>query len=188
MYNAAVANRKTQYQKLGHSVDYFEQQNCLPAFKQVWPEYVELGSHALQATLKRVDFAFVRFFKGLSKYPKFKASRRYSGWTYPDIAGWKASTTGLNGYLNLSNLGSVQMRGKARTWGSPSTCTIIWRNGKWYASITVKCTPLRETGSGAVGMDLGCETAVTLWDGETATEFSNPRYFGKDPWSNKKGF
>ena len=26
LYNAAVANRKTQYQKLGHSVDYFEQQ------------------------------------------------------------------------------------------------------------------------------------------------------------------
>jgi putative transposase len=65
LYNAALANRKTQYQKFGHSVDYFEQQNCLPAFKQVWREYEELGSHALQATLKRVDFAFQRFFKRL---------------------------------------------------------------------------------------------------------------------------
>jgi putative transposase len=58
LYNAAVKNRKTQYQKFGHSVDYFEQQNCLPAFKEVWTEYTELGSQALQATLKRVDFAF----------------------------------------------------------------------------------------------------------------------------------
>ncbi len=34
----------------GHSVDYFEQQNSLPAFKEVWPEYKELGSQTLQAT------------------------------------------------------------------------------------------------------------------------------------------
>lgn len=143
LYNAAVANRKTQYQRFQHSVDCLEQQNSLPAFKQVWPEYVELGSHALQATLKRVDFAFQRFLKGLSKYPKFRASRRYPGWTYPDVAGWKTYSTGINGHLNLSNLGSVQMRGKARTWGTPTTCTIIWRHNKWYASITVKCEPLR---------------------------------------------
>ena len=178
LYNAAVANRKTQYQRFGHSVNYLEQQNCLPAFKQVWPEYVELGSHALQATLKRVDSAFARFFKGLSGYPKFKASRRYSGWTYPCKAGWKALTDGSNGHLELSNLGSIQIRGKARTWGTPTTCTIIWRHNKWYLSITVKCQPVRETGIGAVGMDLGCETAATLWDGNIAIQVANPRYFG----------
>ncbi len=111
LYNAAVYNRSTQYKKFGHKVNYLEQQNCLPAFKEVWTEYKALGSHALQATLKRVDFAFVRFLKGLGGYPKFKASRRYSGWTYPCIAGWKAITNGGNGYLSLSNLGSIQMRG-----------------------------------------------------------------------------
>ncbi|MGF1577181.1 MAG: RNA-guided endonuclease InsQ/TnpB family protein [Cyanophyceae cyanobacterium] len=31
-------------------MSYFDQQNRLPAFKEVWPEYKELGSHALQAT------------------------------------------------------------------------------------------------------------------------------------------
>jgi putative transposase len=161
-----VYNRKTQYQKFGHSVDCLEQQNSLPAFKEVWTEYKPLGSHALQATLKRVDFAFVRFFKGLGKYPKFKASRRYSGWTYPCKAGWKARSTGDNGYLELSNLGSIQMRGKARTWGTPTTCTIVYRNDKWYASITVQCQPLRGTGDGAVGIDLGCKDAITLSTGE----------------------
>jgi transposase len=58
LYNAAIANRKTQYERFGHSVNYYEQQNSLPAFKQVWPEYQELGSHALQATLKPVDLAY----------------------------------------------------------------------------------------------------------------------------------
>jgi putative transposase len=162
LYNAAVYNRKTQYQRFGHSVSYLEQQNCLPAFKQVWTEYKLLGSHALQATLKRVDFAFNRFFKGLGGYPKFKSSRHYSGWAYPCKAGWKAHTTGDNGSLELSNLGSIAMRGKARTWGTPTTCTILCRNRKWYASITVQCEPVRETDSGAVGIDLGCKEAITL--------------------------
>jgi putative transposase len=166
LYNAAVYNRKTQYQKFGHSVSYLEQQNSLPDFKKVWLEYKPLGSHALQATLKRVDFSFNRFFKGLGGYPKFKASRRYSGWTYPCSAGWKAHTTGDNGYLELSNLGGIVMRGKARTWGTPTTCTIVLRNDKWYASITVNCSPVRETGNGAVGIDLGCKEAITLSTGE----------------------
>jgi putative transposase len=166
LYNAALSNRKTQYQKFGHSVDYLEQQNSLPDFKEVWPEYKALGSHALQATLKRVDFAFQRFFNKLGAYPKFKSIRHFSGWTYPCIAGWKAESDGSHGYLNLSKLGRVQMRGQARTWGTPTTCTVVYRHQKWYASITVQCKPERATGSGAVGIDLGCKDAITFSTGE----------------------
>ncbi len=168
LYNAAVYNRKTQYQKFGHSVDYFEQQNSLPAFKQVWLEYQPLGSHALQATLKRVDFAFQRFFKGLAKYPKFKSIRQYSGWTYPDAQSWRAITNGKNGHLELSHQGKMQMRGQARTWGRPTTCTMVYRpsEDKWYASITVEGEPVQETSPGVMGIDLGCKDAVTLSNGQ----------------------
>lgn len=167
LYNAAVANRKTQYQKLGHSVDYFEQQNSLPAFKQVWPEYAELGSHTLQATLKRVDFAFQRFFKLKSGYPRFRPSRTYRGWTYPDGAGWGVFThNGVHGQLELRDLGvKMQMRGQARIWGKPTTCTIFFDQGKWYASITVQCQPERELGEGVIGADFGCKTAIAFSDG-----------------------
>ena len=174
LYNAAIANRKTQYKYFKKSVSYYEQQNCLPEFKEVWHEYKLLGSHALQATLKRVDLAYQRFFKGKAGYPKFKSIRHYSGWTYPCRAGWKALTDGKNGYLELSNLGRIQMRGTARTWGKPTTCTIVNRQGVWYASITVQCLPVRETGTGAVGLDFGCLTAVATSDG---TKVENPRLF-----------
>ncbi len=166
LYNAALYHRKTEYQKFGNKVDYIQQQNCLPAFKKEWPEYVELGSHALQATIKRVDFAYARFLKGLGKYPRFKSIRHYSGWTYPCISGWKIETEGKNGHLTLSNLGRMQMRGQARTWGKPTTCTIVYRHGYWYASITVQCTPVRKTGTSSVGIDLGCKEAITLSTGE----------------------
>ncbi|MFP5270198.1 RNA-guided endonuclease InsQ/TnpB family protein [Coleofasciculus sp.] len=167
LYNAAIANRRTQYKHFGHSVDYFEQQNCLPEFKKVWIEYAELGSHTLQATLKRVDFAYQRFFKGLGKYPKFKAKGRYAGWTYPDKASWKVSSNGKNGHLELRDLGlKIQMRGRARTWGRATTCTICLRNGKSYASITLQCEPVRKTSTGSIGIDLGCKDAITLSTGE----------------------
>ncbi|MDD1413614.1 transposase [Dolichospermum sp. ST_con] len=181
LYNAAVNNRFTQYQKFNHKVDYFEQQNCLPAFKEVWIEYKELPSHALQATLKRVDFAFERWFKGLCKRPRFKSIRHYSGWTYPDSAGFKVESNGENGYLNLSKIGKIPMRGQAKYWGKATTCTIVFRNGKWYASITInvleqvlkpEILPI-----GAVGIDLGCKSALSITDGENHQQIDAPKFY-----------
>jgi putative transposase len=174
LYNACVYHRKTQYQKFGQNITYFDQQNLLPAFKQEWEEYKELGSQALQATVKRVDFAFQRFFSGLGKYPRFKSSRYYRGWTYPALSGWKTHTIGDNGGLELTGIpGQIQMRGQARTWGTPTTCTIVWKQNKWYASITVNCAPKRETSTGAIGLDIGTLTAVAFSDG---TKIENPRF------------
>ncbi|MBD2385009.1 RNA-guided endonuclease InsQ/TnpB family protein [Cylindrospermum sp. FACHB-282] len=180
LYNAAVNNRFTQYQKFNHKVDYFEQQNCLPDFKEVWTEYKEINSQTLQATLKRVDFAFERWFKGLGKRPRFKSIRHYSGWTYPAKSGYSLESNGENGYLNLSKIGRIQMRGKAKYWGKPTTCTIVYRNGKWYASITVdvldqalqpEALPL-----GAIGIDLGCKSALSITDGENHQQVNAPKF------------
>ena len=174
LYNACVSHRITQYKQFSKSINYFDQQNCLPEFKECWIEYKELGSHALQATVKRVDFAFQRFFKLKSGYPKFKSSRRYKGWTYPCKSGWKACSSGKNGYLKLTNLGNVKMRGQAKDWGTPKTCTILFKQGKWYASITVDCVSSRvQTNSGAVGLDFGTHHAVAYSDG---TIIDNPRF------------
>ena len=118
--------------------------------------------------MKRLDFAFQRFFKGLGGYPKFKSIRHYSGWTYPAKSGWKIDSDGHHGYLKLKEVpGRLQLRGKARTRGSPSTCTVFYRHSAWYASITVVCAPERVTGTGAIGIDLGCKDAVTFSTGET---------------------
>jgi transposase len=79
LYNACVEHRKTSYQKLDKSISYFDQQAALVPFKADWQEYRSLNHGSLQATVKRVDFAFQRFFKGLGSYPKFKTIRHYSG-------------------------------------------------------------------------------------------------------------
>jgi putative transposase len=179
LYNSALANRKTQYQKFGNNVDYYQQQNSLPAFKEVWTDYKLLNASSLQATLKRVDLAYQRFFQGLGKYPRFKSIRHYSGWTYPDgRQGFKAHTTGVNGYLKLVDLDiEIQMRGKARVWGRQTTCTLVYRNNKWYASITVDVPNIqRELGTDAIGIDIGCKSALAITDGENHQLIEAPKF------------
>ena len=183
LYNSALADRRDSYQHENKSVTYFDQQNRLPEFKKVWVEYKALGSQALQATLKRVDFAYQRFFTKKGGYPKFKSIRHYSGWTYPASSGWKALTDGVNGYLDLSNLGKIQMRGSARQWGNPSTCTILNRNGKWYASITLNCELVRVAGDGAIGLDFGVHHAIAMSDG---TIIDAPKFLAKAAKDIKK--
>ena len=161
LYNACITHRQEQYKRYRQNVTYLDQQNCLPEFKKEWVEYKELGSHALQATVKRVDFAFQRFFRLKSGYPKYKSARHYRGWTYPCKSGWKAQTQGKHGCLKISNLGVIKMRGQARDWGTPKTCTIMYKQGKWYASITVECTPTRyQTDKGVIGLDFGVNDAI----------------------------
>ena len=182
LYNSALSNRKTQYQKFGNKVDYYQQQGSLPAFKEVWTQYKLLNAGSLQATLKRVDFAYQRFFQGLGKYPRFKSIRNYSGWTYPDGRQcFKVGITGVNGYLELGDLGiQVQMRGKARVWGRPTTCTIVYRHNKWYASITVDVPSIeRELGIGAIGIDIGCKSALAITDGENHLLIEAPKFLRK---------
>ncbi|MBS3028982.1 MAG: transposase [Dolichospermum sp. DET50] len=191
LYNAAVSNRITSYKKFGKSVSYFEQQNCLPDFKEVWIEYKTINSQALQATLKRVDFAFQRFFKGQALYPRFKSIRHYSGWTYPSFTGWKAHSTGDNGYLELSKIGQIQMRGKARLWGHPKALDIVYRNGKWYASIVLEIDDTllknsRKTDNGIIAIDLGCNDAIAWTNGEENGYVRAPRFFRKAEQKNKQ--
>ena len=190
LYNACLHHRKTEYQLHRRTVTYLEQQNSLPEFKKVWVEFAALHSQSLQATVKRVDLAYQRFFQGLSGKPKFKSIRRYSSWTYPAQSGWKVNSTGKHGTVTLTDLGiTLKMRGQAKDWGTPTTLTIVYKPSqrRWYASFTVEVeVPEPQLGSQSdlryesiVAYDLGTETALTLFDGSKFQEMANPRFTQK---------
>ena len=189
LYNACIAHRRYEWRKNQQSVDYFEQQNCLPEFKKEWFEFAELNSQTLQGTVKRVDLAYNSFFQGLRKLPRFKSIRQYSGWTYPGKSGYKVESNGKHGQLILRDLGiTLRMRGQAKQWGQVSTVTIVYKPSlnHWYASITVKIpqqdcrfgvnSPLKY--NSMVAFDLGTATAITCYDGSEFVEIENP-YFTK---------
>ncbi|BAZ27518.1 putative transposase [Kalymmatonema gypsitolerans NIES-4073] len=197
LYNACIAHRKYEWKANRKSVSYLEQQNCLPAYKKEWVEFAYLHSQALQATVKRVDLAYNAFFQGLRKPPKFKSIRKFSGWTYPATSGWKANTSLKHGSVNLNDLGiKIKMRGQAKQWGKPTTLTIVYKPGlkQWFASFTVEIPEvIAKFGSQSelaynsiVAFDLGCETAITTYNGTDVEQISHPRFTQKTEAKIKK--
>ena len=81
LYNAALEERIDAYRKAGKSISYYDQQNALPEIKAARPEFVELGSHALQQTLHKLDLAFRRSFAASKpgRRPGSRALRPASG-------------------------------------------------------------------------------------------------------------
>lgn len=186
LYNAALEQRKTAYRRQRASVSYAEQCRDLTALRADDGEYAGLNAQSAQVTLKRVDLAFKAFFRrvreqnGKAGYPRFKSIRRFSGWGYKTHGdGWRLipGERMQHGRLRLSGIGTVKIRGKARTMGKAKTCEIQHKDGRWYASITVECSPQRQSGTLAAGMDWGVETFATLAlsDG-TMAHIDNPRH------------
>lgn len=193
LYNAALQERIEAYAKAGISISYYDQQNALPAIKQDRPELVDLGSHALQETLRRLDRAFQAFFRRVKTgqtpgFPRFKSSARFSGFTYPDPAGWKLQQQGERGAsLRLgSGKGAmlIRARGKHRfSELSPNDLTLSRKRNyatghdQWYASVTLRvsaqaCQRLRSSDD-QVGIDFGVSHWANLDDG---SQIDNPRW------------
>jgi putative transposase len=188
LYNGALEERISAYQKAGKSISYYDQQNVLPEIKAARPEFVELGSHALQQTLRKLDLAFQAFFRRVKAgqtpgFPRFKASKRFSGFSYPDPAGWKLMQTGTRGATIRLGSGkdamSIRARGRHRFGESakPNDVTIVRKNGEWFASVTLRvsdasCARAR-IGDDHRGVDFGITAWATFDNGETIV---NPRF------------
>jgi putative transposase len=98
----------------------------------------------------------------------------------PAKSGYSVESHGENGYLNLSKIGRIQMLGKAKYWVTPTTCTILYRYGEWYASITVdvldQILKAEILSTGAVGIDLGCNAALSITYDENHQQIEAPKF------------
>lgn len=188
LYNAALEERIDAYRKFGKSISYYDQQNVLPAIKAARPELTELGSHALQQTLRRLDLAFQAFFRRVKAgqtpgFPRFKASKRFAGFCYPDPAGWKILQHGTRGATvrlgSGKNAMMLRARGRHRFGPEavPNDLTISRKNDQWYASVTLRVPQSacgrKRTSALHRGIDFGVTDWATFDNGET---IENPRW------------
>jgi len=99
IYNWALARKSRAYQEEGKRLSYDDLSACLPVLKQqaqtAW--LAEVSSVPLQQSLRHLDRAFVNFFAGRGKYPRFKSKKRGSqAATYTATAfTWKDGTLTL---------------------------------------------------------------------------------------------
>ncbi len=189
LYNAALEHRIGAYKKHGKSISFVEQCAELTMLRRENADYEVLNAQSCQVTLKRLDLAFRAFFSRVkikakkAGFPRFKSLDRYSGFGYKTHGdGWKliAGEKGKHGSLRLSGVGIVKIRGRAKHVGTPKTLEIMHKQGVWYASVTIACSPARESGKDAVGIDWGLETFATVAKhDQSVTGIKNPRFLRK---------
>ncbi len=179
LYNAGLEQRKAFYQMRRASLSCYTQLNELPDLKREYPAYRDVPSHVLQDVLRRLDKAFVAFFRRIRNgetpgYPRFKSTSRYHSFTYPDKAGWK-----LQGdRLALSGVGEVNIKLHREMQGTIKTVTIRREIDQWYVCFSCEVAqdaPLPPSDA-SVGLDLGVLYFATLSTGE---HIENPRHYRK---------
>jgi putative transposase len=169
LYNVALDERKTAWERRRVSVNYYQQKAELPDLKQVCPEFSEIHSHVLQDVILRLDRAFQAYFRRVKNgetpgYPRFQGKGRYNSFTFPEYGNGAVLDGGL---LSLSKIGRIRIRLHRPLEGIPKTVTISREVDGWYASIScadVPIQPLPPTGQ-ETGIDLGIEAFATLSDG-----------------------
>jgi len=178
LYNASIQERRDAYRMAGKSLNYYDQQNQLPAIKEVRPDLQAIHSQVLQDVLRRSDKAFKAFFARCKRgetpgFPRFQGKARYSSFCYPQ-AGWSLK----NDRLTLSKIGTIKIKLHRSVMGKVKTCTIKREGPKWFAVFSVEYElgcPEYHSGP-PIGIDVGLEYFSSLSDG---IQIENPRYFRK---------
>lgn len=139
----------------------------------------EVAAVPLQQSLRHLQRAFVAFWAGRSRYPRFKTKRRHH-----DAAEYTRSAFRFqSGQLTLIRLaGPLHIR-----WSrplpegcQPSTVTVSRDPaGRWYISLRVEDSTVHPLppAEAQIGIDAGLTSLVTLSTGEKIT---NPRHASRD--------
>lgn len=133
----------------------------------------EVDSQAVQASVKKLDVSFSRFFAG-SGFPKFKSKRDGGSFHCPSNTkriDWEKSTLTIPKIKDIPIVLSRKFGGKIKTVTILRTAT-----GKYFASILVETAqecaiPIIPTN--AIGIDLGIKDFAVLSTGE---KIANPRH------------
>ncbi len=180
LYNTALEERKTAWERCRVSVSYYQQKAELPDLKAACPEYAEVHSQVLQDVLLRLDRTFQAFFRRVQAgetpgYPRFQGRNRYTSFTYPQFGNGAVLDGGV---LSLSKIGRRPIRLHRPLQGTPKTVAIRREADGWYACIScadVPTEPLPATGK-ETGIDVGLKVFLITADGQVV---ENPRHYRK---------
>src|SRR5690348_3886827 len=90
LYNTALEQRITAWQRARVSVSRFQQETELKDIRAAMPEYAAIHSHVLQDVLARLDKTYQAFFRRVHAgekpgFPRYRARTRYHSFTYKEF-------------------------------------------------------------------------------------------------------
>ena len=175
VYNYYLNKRKEMYENDKTTFTYNMCSKDLTSLKKDLEWLKEVDSVGLQSSLKDLDYAYQKFFKEHTGYPKFKSKKnRYKS--------YKTKNTNncldfINKHIKLPKLGLVKVRDKQIPQGRILNATISQEpNGHYYCSLC--CTDIEfqqypKTNKN-VGIDLGIYDFAILSDG---IKIENPQFY-----------
>lgn len=172
VFNYFLNERKEQYQANKKSDNYYAQAATLTELKKkeetAWLK--EVNSQSLQFALRNLDTAYVNFFRGNAKFPRFKSKKKKNSFTIPQSARLE------NGLLYAPKFKEgIKVNVHREVKGKIGKCTITKTStGKYFVSILSeeKYEPITKTGA-VCGIDLGLKDFVITSDGK---KFKNNKY------------
>lgn len=181
LYNAALEERISAWQKQTLSISYADQCKSLTVIRQAMPEWAIPNCSSQQMTLRRLFFQRARQgktpgfprFKSLARFPGFGFKSHGDGWSFVPGKDWK------HGRLRVGGVGHIKCRGQARQGGRICASDLLYRNGQWWLSLTVEPEVIvrERTHHAAIGIDWGVEHLLTIADHEGGSSHEeNPRW------------
>ncbi len=178
LYNRALAERKDTYEQEQRCVSYPQQSARLKEDRVTNPYLQQTNFSSCQATLRRLDKAFDRFFERVKKgetpgYPRFKGKNRYDSFTFPAYGdGCKIK----DGRLYIQHVGLLKVKWHREIQGKIKTVSLKREAGDWY--VVFSCDrgeqAVAPSQLPALGIDLGLKAFLMTNEGE---EVKPPKYY-----------
>ena len=172
VYNHFLNERKEQYQVDKKSDSFYAQSLSLTQLKKkdetAWLS--EVNSQSLQFALRCLDTAYVNFYRGTARFPRFKSRKKKNAFTIPQRAKLKSSRF----YAPKFKEG-IKVNVHREVKGEIGKCTVSKTpTGKYFVCILSEeqYQPKEKTGA-ICGVDLGLKDFAITSDG---TKFKNNRY------------
>jgi len=176
VYNLALETKQSAY-VCGHNLNRYDLQVQLKELKHdcVWLK--EINSQSLQVALMNLDAAYLRFFKGLAGFPKFKKKTSRQSFNIPqnvilenDKLVIPKFREGIDIILHRPTKGEIRQATISKTPTGKYFVSILCDTGeeiKKKAAIKEKTT---------IGIDLGIKTFIVTSNDK---EYDNPKFLRK---------
>lgn len=174
LWNLALEQRRDHWRnyqaRTGGNLNYVAQARELTALRREVDFVRAVSQTTQQHTLKALDEAYRRFFKGLGGYPKTKKKGENDSFTFN---GREITVERLNrrwGRVRLPKIGWVKFRMTRNMSGKITQATVRLTPIGWQISIGCKDCDTRDFATdGAVGIDRGVAVPLMLSDGTACT-------------------
>ncbi len=176
-WNYALNTSIETYKATGKSLDRSGLNALLPNLKKEheWLK-TEVYSQSLQQTSLNLYRAFLNFFGGRARFPRYKSKHGKQSLGFPQSVKIEGD------WIKLPKIGLVKAVFERRYGGKIKTVTVTKDQAdQYFASIIYELEACFISGAGdkILGIDLGIKEFAIVHDGMKTSKYANPKHFKK---------